>query len=196
MDLSRGHFFTTIEEAETAIKEYSKEHYFVINRGSSKTVEQYNKKVKEEFRIHAPYTAFQAVRFICKHYGLQRKSEAEKKSGKRCKQALLKTDCKFAITVVIRRDGSGYDVKPFSTEHVGHEVSPELYNLYASVRRPPQHTTQQAKDMLASGAVPKLVAKYLNDKGHMVKSQDVYNLKHSLQQQGVYYFNKSLEIVP
>ena len=38
MDLSRGHFYKTIEEAETSIKEYSKEHYFVINQGSSKAV--------------------------------------------------------------------------------------------------------------------------------------------------------------
>ena len=38
MDLSRGNFYKTIEEAETAIKEYSKEHYFVIHRDSSKTV--------------------------------------------------------------------------------------------------------------------------------------------------------------
>ena len=38
MDLSRGHFYETIEEPLTAIKEYSKEHYFVINWGSSKTV--------------------------------------------------------------------------------------------------------------------------------------------------------------
>ena len=30
MSISRGHFYTTIEEAETAIKEYSKEDYFVI----------------------------------------------------------------------------------------------------------------------------------------------------------------------
>ena len=29
MDLSRGHFYKTIEEAETAIKQYSKEHYFI-----------------------------------------------------------------------------------------------------------------------------------------------------------------------
>ena len=28
MDLSHGHFYKTIEEAETAIKQYSKEHYF------------------------------------------------------------------------------------------------------------------------------------------------------------------------
>ena len=45
MDLSHGQFYKTIEEAETAIKEYSKEHYFIINRGSSKTVEQYNTMV-------------------------------------------------------------------------------------------------------------------------------------------------------
>ena len=33
MDLSRGHFYKTIEEAETAIKQYSKEHYFIrLNR--------------------------------------------------------------------------------------------------------------------------------------------------------------------
>ena len=38
MNLSRGHFYRTIEEAETAIREYSKEDYFVINRGSSKTI--------------------------------------------------------------------------------------------------------------------------------------------------------------
>ena len=38
MDLSSGHFYKAIEEAETAIKEYSKEHYFVISQGSSKTV--------------------------------------------------------------------------------------------------------------------------------------------------------------
>ena len=38
MDLSRGHFYKTIEEAETAIKEYAKEHYFVIKWSSSKTV--------------------------------------------------------------------------------------------------------------------------------------------------------------
>ena len=43
MDLSHGHFHKTIEEAEAAIKEYSKEHCFVINRGSSKTV-------KDDFR--------------------------------------------------------------------------------------------------------------------------------------------------
>ena len=30
-------FYKTIEEAKTAIKEYSKEHYFGINRGSLKT---------------------------------------------------------------------------------------------------------------------------------------------------------------
>ena len=29
MDLSRGHFYKTIGEAETAIKQYSKEHYFI-----------------------------------------------------------------------------------------------------------------------------------------------------------------------
>ena len=29
MDLSRGHFYKTIEEAETAIKQYFKEHYFI-----------------------------------------------------------------------------------------------------------------------------------------------------------------------
>ena len=29
MDLSCGHFYKTIEEAETAIKQYSKEHYFI-----------------------------------------------------------------------------------------------------------------------------------------------------------------------
>ena len=38
MDLSHGHFYKTIEEADTAIKEYSKEHYIVINRGSSKSL--------------------------------------------------------------------------------------------------------------------------------------------------------------
>ena len=33
MDLSRVHFYNTIEEAETAIKQYSKEHYFIrLNR--------------------------------------------------------------------------------------------------------------------------------------------------------------------
>ena len=33
MDLSRGHFFKIIEEAETAIKQYVKEHYFIrLNR--------------------------------------------------------------------------------------------------------------------------------------------------------------------
>ena len=33
MDLSRGHFYKTIEEAETAIKQYFKEHYFIyLNR--------------------------------------------------------------------------------------------------------------------------------------------------------------------
>ena len=33
MDLSRGHFYKTIEEAETAMKQYSKEHYFIrLNR--------------------------------------------------------------------------------------------------------------------------------------------------------------------
>ena len=33
MDLSRGHFYTTTEEAEAAIKQYSKEHYFIrLNR--------------------------------------------------------------------------------------------------------------------------------------------------------------------
>ena len=36
MDLSHGYFYKTIEEADTAIKEYFKEHYFVINRCSSK----------------------------------------------------------------------------------------------------------------------------------------------------------------
>ena len=29
MDLSRGHFYKTIEEAKTAIKQYSKVHYFI-----------------------------------------------------------------------------------------------------------------------------------------------------------------------
>ena len=29
MDLSCGHFYKTIEGAETAIKQYSKEHYFI-----------------------------------------------------------------------------------------------------------------------------------------------------------------------
>ena len=29
MDISRGHFYKTIEEAEIAIKQYSKEHYFI-----------------------------------------------------------------------------------------------------------------------------------------------------------------------
>ena len=29
MDLSRGHFYNTIEEAKTAIKRYSKLHYFI-----------------------------------------------------------------------------------------------------------------------------------------------------------------------
>ena len=33
MDLSRGHFYKTIEEAETAIKQYFREHYFIrLNR--------------------------------------------------------------------------------------------------------------------------------------------------------------------
>ena len=33
MDLSRVHFYKTIEEAETAIKQCSKEHYFIrVNR--------------------------------------------------------------------------------------------------------------------------------------------------------------------
>ena len=33
MDLSCGHSYKTIEEAETAIKQYSKEHYFIrLNR--------------------------------------------------------------------------------------------------------------------------------------------------------------------
>ena len=30
MDLSRGHFYKTIEEAEIAIKQYFKEHYFIL----------------------------------------------------------------------------------------------------------------------------------------------------------------------
>ena len=30
MDLLHGHFYKTIEEAETAIKEYSKEHYQIL----------------------------------------------------------------------------------------------------------------------------------------------------------------------
>ena len=39
MDLSRGHFHKTIEEAETAIKEYSKEHYFIrLNRPSTNKI--------------------------------------------------------------------------------------------------------------------------------------------------------------
>ena len=46
MKLSHGHFYKTIEEAETAIKEYSKEHYIVINRGSSKTVEDDSRRIK------------------------------------------------------------------------------------------------------------------------------------------------------
>ena len=29
MDFSRDHFYTTIEDAETTIKQYSKEHYFI-----------------------------------------------------------------------------------------------------------------------------------------------------------------------
>ena len=29
MDLSRGHFYKTIEEAKTDIKQYSKVHYFI-----------------------------------------------------------------------------------------------------------------------------------------------------------------------
>ena len=29
MDLSRGHFYKTIEEPKTAIKQYSKVHYFM-----------------------------------------------------------------------------------------------------------------------------------------------------------------------
>ena len=29
MNLSRGHFYETIEEAKTAIKQYSKVHYFI-----------------------------------------------------------------------------------------------------------------------------------------------------------------------
>ena len=33
MDLWRGHLYKTIEEAKTAIKQYSKEHYFIrLNR--------------------------------------------------------------------------------------------------------------------------------------------------------------------
>ena len=33
MDLSHGHFYKTIEEAETAIKQYFKDHYFIrLNR--------------------------------------------------------------------------------------------------------------------------------------------------------------------
>ena len=33
MNLVHGHFHTTIEEAETAIKQYFKEHYFIrLNR--------------------------------------------------------------------------------------------------------------------------------------------------------------------
>ena len=33
MDQSRSHFYKTIEEAETAIKQYFKEHYFIrLNR--------------------------------------------------------------------------------------------------------------------------------------------------------------------
>ena len=31
MDLSCGHFYKTIEETETAIKQYFKEHYFIPN---------------------------------------------------------------------------------------------------------------------------------------------------------------------
>ena len=30
MDLSHGHFYKTIEEAETAIKQYFKEHFFNV----------------------------------------------------------------------------------------------------------------------------------------------------------------------
>ena len=45
MDLSRGHFYKSIEAAETAIKEYSKEHYFVISRGSSKTVGDNSRRI-------------------------------------------------------------------------------------------------------------------------------------------------------
>ena len=47
LDLSRGHFYKTIEEAETAIKEYSKEHYFVINWGSSKTIGDDFRRIKK-----------------------------------------------------------------------------------------------------------------------------------------------------
>ena len=33
MDLSHGYFYKTVEEAETAIKQYFKEHYFIsVNR--------------------------------------------------------------------------------------------------------------------------------------------------------------------
>ena len=33
MDLTSAHFYKKIEEAETAIKQYSKEHYFIrVNR--------------------------------------------------------------------------------------------------------------------------------------------------------------------
>ena len=31
MNLSHGHFYKTIEEAETAIKQYSKEHFIRLN---------------------------------------------------------------------------------------------------------------------------------------------------------------------
>ena len=32
MDLLRGHFYKTIEETETGIKQYSKEHFIRLNR--------------------------------------------------------------------------------------------------------------------------------------------------------------------
>ena len=47
MDLSCGHFYKTIEEAETPIKQYSKEHKFIrLNRP---------RRMKQIIRRESPY---------------------------------------------------------------------------------------------------------------------------------------------
>jgi len=106
------------------------------------------------------YLHILACRWVCKHYGTQKKSTADKNKGVRKNQAILPNGCKTQILVSFNKLMGAYVIKTLKLTH-SHPIGEAEYGLYAANRRPTAQLRETAETMLENGANPTMVMQFL-----------------------------------
>ena len=172
----RDQKFSSYDELQKKIDDYSRKSYECLSIGLSRTLEAAVRQKKvSAARVVNSSLKFYEIKYSCVHGGKHK----PKGTGKRSTHT-FKMNCPFSLSLRLSSDGKHLVVTNVHLTHEGHDIGPENHKFYPKVRKLNNEERQYAEEMLSLGANnKKLQQQLVKQTGKSVLLRDLSNIASS-----------------